>query len=478
MRIAEQKRPSGRVRTAAAIEEVALDSLIPAPINDVVYSTVDPTDPDIRALAKKICQQGLLEPIVITLDDVILSGHRRRVACQLARLKTVKVRRQSILSTDPGFLDLLVNFNEQRAKSIPEVIREKVATADKGAAYANLLANRRAQADRVELRCEEAGLQLLAPGAARKRASISPAKRPMLDAAVRVLNANRDYWPLTLRQVHYRLLNHPPLRNAGDSKSTYSNNQKSYKDLSDLLTRARLSCVVPWNAVYDPTRPQTQWECWRSPRPFVKIQVDEFLGSYHRDLLQSQPAYIEVIGEKMTIQTFIILTVVDYCIPYTIGRGYSSIDTRYQLAQRFQASGKDRMVLSFLSDLDPEGENIPDTFASSMRDEFGVYDITAVKVALTPDQVARFKLPPLLTAKESSSRTAGFVAEHGDAVYELEAVEPDQLANILRAAVESVLDMPLFRTEQEREAEDATVLDAYRDRAMQALGDVVRTSPD
>lgn len=470
---------SGLVRSSPdTIKELRLDTLIPATVNDKVYKPVSPSDPATLSLTDNIRKQGLLEPIVITLDNVILSGHRRRVACKLAGLTHVKVRRHPIRSTDAGFLDLLVSFNDQRVKTVDETIRECVVTADKTSAHANLLAHRKAQADRVHGRAEDAGLQLVATKAARKRALVSSAKQPMLDAAVRVLDDNRDYWPLTLRQVHYRLLNNPPLRNADKPNSRYANNEKCYKDLSDLLSRARIAGAVPWQAIHDPTRPQDSWEMWTSPGPYLREQLDGFLRNYRRNLLQSQPAYFEVIGEKMTVGTVIERATSNFYMPSTIGRGYSSVDARYQLARRFKRSGKEQMVLLFLGDFDPEGENIPESFASSMRDEFGVKNITAVKVTLTSEQVRNLNLLPVMTAKKTSSRAAGFVAEHGNAVYELEAIEPAGLERILCNAIESMLDMNLFRGEQAREVEDAAVLDEYRQRAAVALGGVVRTTPD
>jgi len=471
---------SGLVRPSVseAIELVSLEVLIPARVNDEVYKPVDPSDPQVRELAKLIGEQGLLEPIVVTQDNVILSGHRRRVACQLAGLKTVKVRRHPIYSHDPKFLDLLVSFNAQRVKSVDEQIRESVVTADKAAAYANLIILRKTLADRVHGRAEDAGLQLVATKTARKRAVISSAKHPMLKAVQQVLEANRDYWPLTLRQIHYRLLNDPPLRNANDTDSRYANNQKCYKDLSDLLSRARLAGDVPWIAMHDPTRPQESWAAWPNPAPYLREQLDDFLGSYRRNLLQSQSAYFEVIGEKMTVGTVIERATSRFYMPYSIGRGYSSVDTRYRLARRFWASGKERMVLLFLGDFDPEGENIPEAFASSLRDEFGVDTITPVKVTLTAEQVRNLNLPPVMTAKKSSSRAAGFIAEHGNVVYELEAIEPAELERILCDAIESVLDMDLFRREQELEVSDATTLEECRTRAVAALGPVIRTSPN
>lgn len=59
-----------------------------------------------------------------------------------------------------------------------------------------------------------------------------------------------------------------------------------------------------------------------------------------------------------------------FCIPYTIGRGYSSLPPRKAMHTRFKKSGKEKLILLILSDHDPEGWDIAETFAKSMRDDF------------------------------------------------------------------------------------------------------------
>ena len=54
--------------------------LRPAPENEQLYRPVSPGDPDVRALAESIRQHGVKEPLVISLDHYIISGHRRCVA--------------------------------------------------------------------------------------------------------------------------------------------------------------------------------------------------------------------------------------------------------------------------------------------------------------------------------------------------------------------------------------------------------------
>ncbi len=148
------------------------------------------------------------------------------------------------------------------------------------------------------------------------------------------------------------------------------------------------------------------------------------------------------------------------------------------MAERFKQSGKEKLILLALSDFDPEGEDIAHSFARSMRDDFKIREIVPVKVALTADQVEDLELPPILKAKESSSRYDKFTARHGDDVFELEAVPPDNLQHILRRAIDSVLDTKAFNAEVDREKEDATFLAGVRRTVQQLLSSVDLTSTD
>jgi hypothetical protein len=436
------------------IMRLPLDRLRPASVNAEVYRPVDPADPDVRALADSIAERGLQEPIVVTLDNVILNGHRRHTACRLAGLKVVPCRRLNIRSCDDEFLTRLVEYNRQRVKSVDERLREEVVLADPEESYRVLTEHRR-QRSQIDA-------DTITIIGTKRRADISAAKDLFLDAIRLVLDDRRDYWPLSDRQIHYALLNDPPLIHASKPDSHYVNDLKSYKALIDLLTRARLAGFIPIDAIHDPTRPVTTWDVHREHGGFIRAQLDEFLKGYYRDLMQSQPNHVEIVGEKNTVESVIRRVAMEYAIPYTIGRGYCSLSPRYDMTRRFRKSGKERLVLLVMSDFDPEGQDIPHSFARSLRDDFGIHNIEPIKVALTHDQVDRLRLPPQMKAKASSSRYHRFASEHGDDVYELEAVAPDQLQELLRDAIDSVIDVDAFNTEIEAEKRDATHLDAVR----------------
>src|SRR5262249_34172647 len=70
-----------------------------------------------------------------------------------------------------------------------------------------------------------------------------------------------------------------------------------------------------------PTRPVTTWKVWNSVGPFLRDQLDDFCKGYYRDLLQSQPDHIEIIGEKNTIERVVRPVAMRYTLPYTTHSG-------------------------------------------------------------------------------------------------------------------------------------------------------------
>jgi ParB-like chromosome segregation protein Spo0J len=450
------------------ILEVRLADIRPSPENDALYHPVSGDDPQIQALAESLRLHGQKEPLVLTLDNFILSGHRRHQAARLLRWKTLRCRfegvRRSELCADE-YLTLLREFNRQRVKSLDEALREELVSANPEQAYQSLIDHRRKSAeheadDRIELRKEK------------RRAAISQAKQPMLDAIRRIIEERRAFWPLSDRQVHYALLNAPPLRHASKPDSVYRNDLASYKSLTELLTRARLAGFVSWSAIHDETRPVTTWQVDADPSLFLRRELDEFLKGYWRDLMRSQPNHIEIVGEKNTIQGIIRPVAMRFCIPLTIGRGYCSLDPRRRLAQRFEKSGKERLVLLILSDFDPDGQEIAHSFARSLRDDFGVENVDAIKVALTAGQVVEMNLPPILEAKEKSANYNRFVGEHGTSVFELEAVPPEKLQEILTSAVDRVIHAERFNSELESEKTDAVFLEGVRRQVHRFLSEL------
>lgn len=448
----------------ATIREMALSEIRPSPENDELYRPVNPNDPEIVALAESIRVHGVKEALVLTLDGYILSGHRRYACAKLAGLTTAPVRIEAIRRCDDldEFVRLLREYNRQREKTFDEKLREELVTINSEDAYQELIDHRRESeivgADTVEIE------------GTKKRARIGRLKQAMFEAVKQIILVDRrEFWPMSVRTVHYALLNLRPLRNTNRADSQYANDRNSYQDLSNLLTRARLTGVIPWQAITDETRPTTIWNVWRNPRAFIRNELDEFCTNYWRDLMQSQPNHIEAIFEKNTIFGIGKSITMRYCIPTMSGRGFSAIDPYHAIYQRYKASGKRRLILIVASDHDPEGEEIVQVAGRTLRDDFGVRKLDVIKATITSEQIEKYKLPPNLEAKESSSRFAKFVERHGHNVYELEALTPEQLQAELTAAIDGVIDVAAFNHELDLEERDAAQLQGVRNIVCETL---------
>ena len=447
-----------------AIVMVRLCDIRPAPENDKLYRPVDPSDSAIVALSESIREHGLREPLVLSRDGYILSGHRRHAAATLAGLEHVPCRYESITRADDidGFIVLLREFNRQRVKSLDEQIREAVIDADPEEARAELLDYRR---DKSKL-----GHVPFLLGGYRARSEITAAKQPFLDAILLVLEEQREYWPLSDRQIHYQLAqNHQPLKHASKADSIYRNDVPSYKALCDLLTRGRVAGLIPYEAIGDTTRPVVSWDVYDDPGEFIAKEVRDFLKGGYRNLMMSQPNHIEVVVEKNTVASIVQTVCMDFTIKMISGRGYCSLPPRYEMAKRFRASGKEKLIVVMVSDFDPEGESIVEIFGRSMRDDFDIATTHIAKAALTAEQVKEYGLPPAMEVKMTSSRAKGFVAKHGSHVWELEALPPKTLQDIVRAAIVSVLDLDAFNAEQRAETVDAVGRKAVRETFQEAL---------
>ncbi len=367
---------------SSKIRLVSISKIRVSGLNDRLYKQVDPDDPAIKDLADSICEQGLLEPLVISEDYFILSGHRRFAAIQMTDLEEIPCEiRQGVRLGDPNFLRLLREYNRQRVKGVDEIIREQAVDASDSdkQAIAKIIIDR--------VRRSEISIDAMEIEGTKKRSAITTAKVPFLKAILKVIQESEDFWPLSDRQIHYMLLNDPPLTHAKKKNSVYRNDRPSYQALCELLTRARLVGLIPWDVIADPTRPMVKWDVYTSVEPFIKEQMSSFMSGYFRDYMQSQPHHLEIIGEKNTIEGIIRPVAMEFCIPYTIGRGYASIQPRHDMFLRYKNSHKSKLVLLMLSDHDPDGEEIAQSFARSMRDDFGIEDIHPVKVALNRDQV-------------------------------------------------------------------------------------------
>jgi hypothetical protein len=411
-------------------------------------------------LAGSIRRHGVKDPLTVTRDGYILSGHRRHAASRLAGLKEVPCFIEPVTRSDPQFVELLVTYNNQRVKSFDEVVREEVVSINPKEARRAIIEYRQRASEVVGEFME------IVEGKARKK--ISQGKMAMVNAICEILEMHRKYWPISIRQVHYDLLNDPPLRHSKKPDSTYVNDRRSYQNLSDLLTRMRVSGMVPFDAIGDETREVVTWSgVHKDVGSFIRKELDGFLAVYWRDLQQSQPNHIEIVGEKNTIRGVINPVASEFCIPYTLGRGYSSIDPVKQMADRYRKSGKEKLILLIMSDFDPEGEDIANVLPATLCRDFAIpeWRICCKKVCMTWDQVQARNLPENREAgKETSARYKNFVRKYGPHFYELETLPMEERSRMLEDAIVEVMDVDAYNREIGIEADECAKIMALKNK--------------
>ncbi len=437
-----------------------------APENDLIYDKFGISNADDAALTISIRDTGIQEPVTISKDFYLLSGHRRLAAAKFLGLAKIPARMADVVfaSLDTAAkLELLRLLNRQRDKSPGERIREKLLDINPAEARAELVRHKANAASRT------AGHRAnVSMGKVKTRSKITTLQ--FLAAAKQVIEDNKEYWPLTDRRIHYLLLNNPPLRH--DKKpGKYINDKGCYKALTDMLLRARLTGDVPMEAIEDTTRPIQLGGGFATFEQFVAQETKNFLTGYSRNLMQGQPHHIEIMLEKNALRSVIETVAREFCIPVTTGRGFSSLSPRYDLFQRFKDSGKTKLVMLMLTDFDPDGEEIAASFARSLRNDFGMTDILAVKVALTAEDVKAYDLPSDMDAKPSSPNYEKFLAKYGATkVVELDAAPVKLLQSKLREAIRSVIDIPEYNAQIELEESDASNVEAHRRVVFEAIG--------
>ena len=78
-------------KTDYQVKFVNIRDVKPSPENDQIYNGVNQERDDFKELVKSIRQDGIKEPLHVTLDGFILSGHRRFAAATRVGLSEIPV---------------------------------------------------------------------------------------------------------------------------------------------------------------------------------------------------------------------------------------------------------------------------------------------------------------------------------------------------------------------------------------------------
>ena len=271
----------------------------------------------------------------------------------------------------------------------------------------------------------------------------------------------RDYLQqglkLTLRQLYYQLV----------TKNIIKNEERSYKNLSTLVSDARLSGMLDWEAIEDRIRVPVIPSEWSN----IQDLVDSALYSYRLPRWKTQENYVELWVEKDALAGVLRPLAHQYHVPMMVNRGYSSQSAMYEASKRYlsQADNKFNRVILYLGDFDPSGEDMVRDIGDRMQ-VFGCgAEFEIRKIALTLEQVKKYNPPPN-PAKHKDPRSKEFISKYGASSWEVDAINPTELRKIIKKEIESYIDKDAMQVILEKENDDKKKLTNAVQRIMQKNG--------
>ncbi len=244
---------------------------------------------------------------------------------------------------------------------------------------------------------------------------------------------------MTLRQLYYQLV----------VKNIFANQQKNYAKLSDLLGEARMCGLCDWDVIEDRIRVPKFPNEWDN----IDAAMKTLIQVYRRKRWADQDNYVEVWVEKDALSGVLEPITSDFHVHLLVNRGYSSISAMRDSSLRFRIAAQEgkSCYLLYLGDHDPSGEDMVRDISARLGELRA--DIELTKIALTREQIDEHQLPPN-PAKMSDPRAAKYVDEHGNESWEVDALPPAVLNDILTGSLEELLDRDRYEAVKEKEEDD------------------------
>lgn len=266
---------------------------------------------------------------------------------------------------------------------------------------------------------------------------------------------------LTLRQAYYQCVARDLFPD--DRKWTWTgskwvrdpdgtkNAEPNYKWLGSLLDDGRMLGLIDWDTIVDRTRSIKTRSAWDSPAEVI----DAAYRSYHKSRWENQTNWPYLLVEKEALAGVFDSVCHRYDLPLFACRGYTSQSAHWRLAQDIISradKGYHPVILHF-GDHDPSGVDMTRDIEDRLR-IFGAY-AEVRRIALNMDQIELYQPPPN-PAKSSDARFKKYLDEFGEESWELDALTPEVLADLVTMQVDSLRDLDAWNdTLQEEQGERA-----------------------
>lgn len=269
----------------------------------------------------------------------------------------------------------------------------------------------------------------------------------MIEAANKIIHEYESKgMPLTLRQLYYQHV----------ARGLITNEVASYNRLGSLINDGRLAGLVSWTAIEDRGRNLMGLNTHASPAAAVK----SVLAGYRIDKWVDQPFRPEVWVEKAALEGVIGSICNELQVDFFACRGYNSQSEQWRAGRRFASyvSKGQTPIVFHLGDHDPSGIDMTRDNRDRLTMFCGV-NVQVMRLALNMDQITQYRPPPN-PAKMTDSRFADYAAKYGDESWELDALEPTVIRELIRVAIMSVRDEKLWDAALRTEAEDKMTLES------------------
>jgi hypothetical protein len=158
-------------------------------------------------------------------------------------------------------------------------------------------------------------------------------------------------------------------------------------------------------------------------------------------------------------------------VPFFACRGYTSQSEMWAAAQRLKGYTQRRQtpVIFHFGDHDPSGVDMTRDIIDRLTLFMG--GLKVERLALNMDQVEEYEPPPN-PAKITDSRADAYIAQFGNESWELDALDPNTLAGLVRDAVEAVRDQTKWDAAVEREQQARKQLETVSSRWEEITSDL------
>lgn len=166
---------------------------------------------------------------------------------------------------------------------------------------------------------------------------------------------------------------------------------------------------------------------------------------------------MELMVEKQALEGVLEPVCRKWDIGFTANKGYSSSSAMYEVGKRLvsKARRKELHVL-YLGDHDPSGIDMTRDVEERLQ-LFSKAAVTVHRIALNMDQVSRYN-PPENPAKITDSRAADYIKRYGRSSWELDALEPRTLVQLVETKIKGLLDEDLFNSRKRYRNEQRELL--------------------